>query len=109
MWLRASYTVENSVIIPMFTIIVITIMTVCFNIHDEIMVENIQSQVAVQSELENMDSGKKYMLEERAKKYLGVRTILSDKDDIDIGASSIKVSEPEKTIRIMRAFIEAIN
>lgn len=109
MWLRASYTVENSVIIPMFTIIVITIMTVCFNIHDEIMVENIQSQVAVQSELENMDSGKKYMLEERAKKYLGVRTILLDKDDIDIGASSIKVSEPEKTIRIMRAFIEAIN
>ena len=71
-------------------------MTVCFNIHDEIMVENIQSQVAVQSELENMDSGKKYMLEERAKKYLDVRTILLDEDNIDIGASSIKVSEPEK-------------
>ena len=36
MWIRASYTVENAVIVPVFSMIIILIISFTCNIHDEI-------------------------------------------------------------------------
>ena len=39
MWVRASYTVENAVIIPIFSMIIIIIISFTCSIHDEIIKE----------------------------------------------------------------------
>ena len=47
MWIRASYTVENAVIVPVFSMIIILIISFTCNIHDEIIKENVMSQIGI--------------------------------------------------------------
>lgn len=48
--LRASYTIENSYIIPMFTMIIIILIAVTFYFHDMAVIKNILIQVDIQAE-----------------------------------------------------------
>lgn len=54
MWIRASYTVENAVIVPVFSMIIILIISFTCNIHDEIIKENVISQIGIENELSEM-------------------------------------------------------
>ena len=104
MWVRASYTVENAVIIPIFSMIIIIIISITCSIHDEIIKENVISQTAIENELNDMSIDKKI-----AEGFLKERCIFSHDYEVRVDNSSIKKSEPEKSIRIMRAIMEAID
>lgn len=62
MWVRASYTVENAVIIPIFSMIIIIIISITCSIHDEIIKENVISQTAIENELNDMSIDRKMSL-----------------------------------------------
>ena len=109
MWLRASYTVENAVIVPVFSMIIILIISFTCNIHDEIIKENVMSQIGIEDELTEMDSERRNDFEKIAENYLKERCIFSHNYRVKVDESSIKKSQPEKSIRIMRALIEAVD
>jgi hypothetical protein len=50
MRLRASFTVENAVIIPVFTIILLMLMSFIFYLHDMVIVKNALFQTDIQAE-----------------------------------------------------------
>lgn len=54
MRLKASFTVENSVIIPLFTIIVVLMIRMTFYLHDEVVLRNAEFQAAIMLEQEEM-------------------------------------------------------
>ena len=109
MWVRASYTVENAVIIPIFSMIIIIIISFTCSIHDEIIKENVVSQTAIENELNDMSIDRKNEFEKIAEGFLKERCIFSHDYEVRVDNSSIKKSEPEKSIRIMRAIMEAID
>lgn len=109
MWIRASYTVENAVIVPIFSLIIVIIISFTCNIHDEIIKENVISQVAIENELNEMSDDRRNEFEKIAEEFLKDRCIFSHNYEVKVEKSSIKRSEPEKSIRIMRAVIEAID
>lgn len=51
MWLRASYTVENAVITPLFMLIIIVVMRASCDIHDNLIQRSVNSQFVIQTEL----------------------------------------------------------
>ena len=51
MRIKASYTVENAVIVPMFMIIIMIMLRLCCDMHDELIKASVNSQVVVQTEL----------------------------------------------------------
>ena len=108
-WVRASYTVENAVIIPIFSMIIIIIISFTCSIHDEIIKENVISQTAIENELNDMSIDRKNEFEKIAEGFLKERCIFSHDYEVRVDNSSIKKSEPEKSIRIMRAIMEAID
>lgn len=109
MWIKASYTVESAVIVPIFSLIIVIIISFTCNIHDQIIRENIMAQVAIEDELNDMSSDKTNNLEKIAGEYLKERCLFSHNYVIKVENASIEKSEPEKTIRIMKALIEAID
>lgn len=109
MWIRASYTVENAVIVPVFSMIIILIISFTCNIHDEIIKENVMSQIGIENELSEMDSDRRNDFEKIAEEYLKERCIFSHNYKVKVDDLAIKKSQPEKSIRIMRAIIEAVN
>ena len=108
-WVRASYTVENAVIIPIFSMIIIIIISFTCSIHYEIIKENVISQTAIENELNDMSIDRKNEFEKIAEGFLKERCIFSHDYEVRVDNSSIKKSEPEKSIRIMRAIMEAID
>ena len=50
MWLRASYTVENAVITPLFMLIIIVVMRASCDIHDNLIQRSVNSQFVIQTE-----------------------------------------------------------
>ena len=70
MWIRASYTVENAVIVPVFSMIIILIISFTCNIHDEIIKENVMSQIGIENELSEMNSDRRNDFEKIAEEYL---------------------------------------
>ena len=75
MWIRASYTVENAVIVPVFSMIIILIISFTCNIHDEIIKENVMSQIGIENELSEMNSDRRNDFEKIAEEYLKERCI----------------------------------
>ena len=69
MWVRASYTVENAVIIPIFSMIIIIIISITCSIHDEIIKENVISQTAIENELNDMSIDRKNEFEKIAEGF----------------------------------------
>ena len=77
MCLKASYTVENSIIIPIFAMIIVVMINLALYLHDCIIVSNAQIRAAIHIELENAEADK-------ARR----RAILTDMSDY-IGMKSI--------------------
>ena len=61
MYVRASFVIENSVLIPLFTGIIVTLILFGMRWHDELVVDSIKLQVALKLEQENIsDKNEKY-------------------------------------------------
>ena len=61
MYVRASFVIENSVLIPLFTGIIVTLILFGMRGHDELVVDSIKLQVALKLEQENIsDKNEKY-------------------------------------------------
>ena len=61
MYVRASFVIENSVLIPLFTGIIVTLILFGMSWHDELVVDSIKLQVALKLEQENIsDKNEKY-------------------------------------------------
>ena len=61
MYVRASFVIENSVLIPLFTGIIVTLILFGMICHDELVVDSIKLQVALKLEQENIsDKNEKY-------------------------------------------------
>ena len=75
----------------------------------EIIKENVISQTAIENELNDMGIDRKNEFEKIAEGFLKERCIFSHDYEVRVDNSSIKKSEPEKSIRIMRAIMEAID
>ena len=61
MYVRASFVIENSVLIPLFTGIIDTLILFGMRWHDELVVDSIKLQVALKLEQENIsDKNEKY-------------------------------------------------
>ena len=106
MWLRASYTVENAVITPLFIMIIIIVMRVSCNMHDELRQSNVNSQIVIQTELEGFNEEDKNIYEKTAEEYLKRRTIFLKKCETEPELSMVRASSPEKTVRIVNALKE---
>ncbi len=59
MRLRASFTVENSVIIPLFTIIIVTLVITGLDMHDELVLKAACFQGGMKLEQEEVDASQK--------------------------------------------------
>lgn len=61
MYVRASFVIENSVLIPLFTGIIVTLILFGMRWYDELVVDSIKLQVALKLEQENIsDKNEKY-------------------------------------------------
>lgn len=109
MWLRASYTVENAVITPLFMIIMMIVIRMCCNMHDNLIQTNVNSQVVIQNELEEVDGDNENIYIIKAEEYLKKRTIFLKEGKAEPDASMVRTSSPEKTIRMMNALKELKN
>lgn len=103
MRIKASYTVENAVIVPMFMIIIVVMLRVCCNMHDELIKMSVNSQVVVQAELNDFDRDDEQIYNEKASHYLKERTIFLNDYKVDGDSSLVKTNSPEKAIRIFNA------
>ena len=54
MYVRASFVIENSVLIPLFTGIIVTLILFGMRWHDELVVDSIKLQVALKLEQEKI-------------------------------------------------------
>ena len=109
MWLRASYTVENAVITPLFMLIIIVVMRASCDIHDNLIQRSVNSQFVIQTELGGFNDEDTDMYRIKTEEYLKRRVIFSKKYKIEPEASIVRTSSPEKTIRIVNALKELKN
>ncbi|MBQ4283956.1 MAG: hypothetical protein IJB96_08530 [Lachnospira sp.] len=81
MWLKASFTVENSVIVPVFVMILILFIMVTFDMHDSVVARSIDLQVAMKFEQEMIaqDKSKKGQVLSRAVTNTNIKCILDGK------------------------------
>lgn len=75
MWLRASYTVENAVITPLFMLIIIVVMRASCDIHDNLIQRSVNSQFVIQTELGGFNDEDTDMYRIKTEEYLKRRVI----------------------------------
>ena len=92
MRIKASYTVENAVIVPMFMIIIMIMLRLCCDMHDKLIKASVNSQVVVQE-----------IYVGKAEQYLKERAIFLNDCKIDGESSPVATNSPEKAIRIFNA------
>ena len=109
MYIKASYTVENAVIIPLFSLIVVLLLSVTCNIHDRIIYRNITNQFYIQCETDELNDIEKEQLRKKANDYLKERTIFSNYSEIETGSLRIKECNHKKYIREFNAVMEVNN
>ena len=83
MRLKASYVVENAVIIPMFMIIIVTMIIVCFYMHDTIMIKNTALKLGIKTEFqeETVNIGE---MQQMGVEYIEAKTIYVKKATVAI-------------------------
>lgn len=79
MWLRASYTVENAVITPLFMLIIIVVMRASCDIHDNLIQRSVNSQFVIQTELGGFNDEDTDMYRIKTEEYLKRRVIFYEK------------------------------
>jgi len=91
--LKASYTVENSFIMPLFIIIIVLLLYVCFYIHDAVILKNSALKLAIRAERSEED-WQRAELRQEGIDYIREKTICTKNINviIDNNKGNIKVS-----------------
>lgn len=103
MRIKASYTVENAVIVSMFMIIIVIMLRLCCDMHDELIKTSVNSQVVVQAEMNDFGKDDQEIYAGKAQQYLKERTIFLSDCKTDGESSLVVTNSPEKAIRIFNA------
>lgn len=108
--LRASFTVENSIIIPVFTCIIVVMILFALKLHDELILKNAEFRMAVKTEQGQLDSSSDEYRRvlENASDYVKEKTFysISNKDIIaeDINKKTyVKDNRQPEFIRMVNA------
>lgn len=109
MRLRASYTVENSIIVPIFFMIIVAIVSLCCDIHDRIISRATQSQMIIEADIQDLDTSGKEYLKLQAEEYRDIRVIKDKTTIISWDDSNIKNVDIKKVIRVSLALKEIKN
>lgn len=81
MYVRASFVIENSVLIPLFTGIIVTLILFGMRWHDELVVDSIKLQVALKLEQENIsDKNEKYNEIIKMRRIMPSRLLIKETD-----------------------------
>ena len=91
--LKASYTVENSFIMPLFIIIIVLLLYVCFYIHDAVILKNSALKLAIRAERSEED-WQRAELRQEGIDYIREKTIFTKNINVIIenNKGNIKVS-----------------
>jgi len=91
--LKASYTVENSFIMPLFIIIIVLLLYVCFYIHDAVILKNVALKLAIRAESCEEDRQRAELRQEGID-YIIEKTICTQNIDVTIenNSGNIKVT-----------------
>lgn len=108
MWLRASYTVENAVITPLFMLIIIVVMRASCDIHDNLIQRSVNSQFVIQTELGGFNDEDTDMYRIKTEEYLKRRVIFR-KIQNRTRSINCKNEFSRKTIRTVNALKELKN
>ena len=96
MRLKASFTVENSIIIPLFTIIIVALCLLTFVLHDHVIIKNACFQSAIilngqPNELVDRNQSKSESMKQmnlKAQDYIDAKTILAQNVSVKIEQNS---------------------
>jgi hypothetical protein len=79
MRIKASYTIENSVIIPVFTLIIVSLMGLLFYLHDTVIIKNATFQTAMRLEQQvgEVSETERSKMQENTKDYIKEKTIFA--------------------------------
>lgn len=108
MWLRASYTVENAVITPLFMLIIIVVMRASCDIHDNLIQRSVNSQFVIQTELGGFNDEDTDMYRIKTEEYLKRRVIFRKMQN-RTRSINCKNEFSRKTIRTVNALKELKN
>jgi len=91
--LKASYTVENSFIMPLFIIVIVLLLYVCFYIHDAVILKNSALKLAIRAERSEED-WQRAELRQEGIDYIREKTIFTKNINVIIenNKGNIKVS-----------------
>jgi len=91
--LKASYTVENSFIMPLFIIVIVLLLYVCFYIHDAVILKNSALKLAIRVE-SNEEDWQRAELRQEGIDYIREKTICTQNTNVIIenNKGNIKVS-----------------
>ncbi len=91
MRIRASFTLENSVIIPVFTFIIMALITLAIYFHDINVIKNALFQITVQAE-KISDSNDMQIIQMQAEEYLKEKTIAVKVSDVRLEVTESKIT-----------------
>ena len=91
MRIRASFTLENSVIIPVFTFIIIALITLAIYFHDINVIKNALFQITVQAEKISY-SNDMQIIQMQAEEYLKEKTIAVKVSDVRLEVTESKIT-----------------
>lgn len=90
MRIRASFTLENSVIIPVFTFIIIALIMAAIYLHDINVIKNALFQITVQAE-KITESEDMQIIQKQTEEYLKVKTIAVKVSDVRLEITESKI------------------
>lgn len=86
MRIKASFTVENSIIIPLFTVIIALIIKMTFFMHDEVILRNAEFQAAIMLEQEDkiLTKIQKRNIIQNTSDYIELKSVFYSKDILSV-------------------------
>lgn len=110
MRIRASYTVENSVIIPLFTMIIVVMVILALDMHDEIVFKAAAFQGNMRIEQEELEGSGASECVADVTDYINTKTMRKTATAGNVKSTGAKVSvddnNPREFIRKMRAVMK---
>ena len=112
MRLRASFTVENSFIIPFFTMIIVVMVILALDMHDELIAKAVSFQGNMKIEQEKLEGSNRNLCVSDVSSYVGLKSMRKSMNDEEIkkimDENKVVSNSPREFIRKTRAALKLI-
>ena len=112
MRLRASFTVENSFIIPFFTMIIVVMVILALDMHDELIGKAVSFQGNMKIEQEKLEGSNRNLCVSDVSSYAGLKSMRKSMNDEEIkkimDENKVVNNSPREFIRKTRAALKLI-